>query len=234
MTSSAGVARSCSVCGGTRFETRPVLWQGLVDEWQLAPAEVAYVDRQQGECCMGCGANLRSLALADALRAAFGTSERLLAFVTSPAAAAWRVLELNAAGTLHPVLARMPGHIFGAYPEVDMHRLPHANATFDVVVHSDTLEHVPNPVHALAECRRALRPGGVLCYTVPVIVGRLSRGRDGLAKSYHGNPAETGDDYVVKTEFGADAWTYPMRAGFNEVRLYAVDYPAAMAIAAYR
>ena len=65
---------SCSVCGGTKFVRREVLWQALVNEWQLAPTERAYVDRQQGETCTSCGANLRSIALADALRAAFGTT----------------------------------------------------------------------------------------------------------------------------------------------------------------
>lgn len=49
-----------------------------------------------------------------------------------------------------------------------------------------------------------------------------------------GNPTETGDDYVVQTEFGADAWTYVMEAGFSELRLFSLDYPAALAMAAYR
>jgi len=224
----------CSVCGGTTFAYRPILWQSLVDEWQLAPAEADYVNRQQGQACTSCGANLRSIALADALRAAFGASETLVAFCASSRSSAIRILELNEAGSLHPVLSRLPGHVFRAYPEVDMHALPFADGAFDLVVHSDTLEHVPNPLHALAECRRIIRQGGALCYTVPLVVGRLSRDRSGLPKSYHGNPTETGDDYVVHTEFGADAWTYPMRAGFSEVRLYGMEHPAAHSIAAYR
>ncbi len=61
-----------------------------------------------------------------------------------------------------------------------MHAIPYAAGTFDIVVHSDTLEHVENPVHALAECRRVLKPGGALCFTVPIIVGRLTRNRKGL------------------------------------------------------
>ena len=76
-----------------------------------------------------------------------------------------------------------------------------------------------------------LRPRGTLCFTVPVIVGRLSRGRDGLPRSYHGSPTEAGDDFVVHTEFGADAWTYPMQAGFSECHLFSIEYPAALAMA---
>ncbi len=115
-----------------------------------------------------------------------------------------------------------------------MHALPYPDGSFDVVVHSDTLEHVPNPLHALGECRRVLKPGGALCFTVPVIVGRLTRSREGLPKSYHGNPEESGDDFVVHTEFGADFWSFPVRAGFAEVRLYSVEHPAAIAMAAFR
>jgi SAM-dependent methyltransferase len=223
----------CTVCGGTEFTAQPVLWPQLIDEWQLAPAEAAYVDRQQGECCRRCGANLRSIALADALRAAFRTTKTLKEFVGS-AGENIRVLELNTAGTLNPVLSKMAGHVFAAYPETDIHALPWPDHTFDIVTHSDTLEHVANPVHGLVECRRILKPGGVLCLTVPIIVGRMTRQRDGLSKSYHGSPKEGGDDYVVHTEFGADAWCFLMEAGYSEVTMFQVAYPAALAMAARR
>lgn len=224
--------RRCSVCGGEIFERRPVLWQALIDEWQLSPPEANDIDRQQGEYCTACGANLRSIALADALLATFATSQTLSGFCLSPDAVNLKVLELNEAGNLHGILSQMPGHCFGAYPEVDMHALPYADGTFNVVVHSDVLEHVLNPVPALIECCRVLCAGGTLCFTVPIIVGRLSRSREALPKSYHGNPTETRDDYLVQTEFGADAWTYAMQAGFQDVRLFSVEYPVAIAIAA--
>ena len=203
------VGAKCSVCGGRNFVYRQILWQALIDEWQLSADETYYINRQQGKSCTDCGSNLRSMALADAICSILDTSDTLRAFCASPAASSLKVLELNEAGSLHPVLRQLPLHVFGAYPDVDMHALPFADGTFDIVLHSDTLEHVPNPVHALGECRRVLRPGGALCYTVPVVIGRMSRDRTGLPKSYHGNPAETGDDYSVHTEFGADAWVYP-------------------------
>ena len=115
-----------------------------------------------------------------------------------------------------------------------MHALPYPDAAFDLVVHSDTLEHIANPVHALGECRRILAPGGALCFTVPTIVGRLSRDRAGLPRSYHGNATTMPDDFVVQTEFGADAWTYVLAAGFARVDLHAVEYPAAIALVAHR
>ena len=224
--------RHCSVCGGRDFADRRVLWPELIREWRLAPEEVAYIDRQQGTICRRCGANLRSIALADALRQFFRTEDTLAGFVRTADAARFRVLEINPAGTLSPVLSRMPRHVLAAYPEADMHALPYEAGQFDVVVHSDTLEHVAHPLRALAECRRLLAPGGALCFTVPVVIGRLSASRQGLPPSYHGNPQEDGEDWAVRTEFGADAWTYPLRVGFREVRINAVDYPAALAITA--
>ena len=212
----------CSVCGNDAFSSTPVLWDALAAEWQLSPQERASVDRQQGQNCTRCGANLRSIALSDALRAAMGMQATLRDLVASPAAAGLRLLEINEAGTLGPVLARLPGHTLAAYPAVDMHDLPYADASFDLVVHSDTLEHVERPVRALAECRRVLRPGGSLCFTIPVIPGRMTRSRAGLAPSHHGDPAVSHDDYLVHTEFGADMWTYVLAAGFDALTVHAV------------
>lgn len=222
----------CGVCGGTGFTARTVLWDKLVRDWQLAPDEAAYIDRQQGETCDRCGANVRSVALADAVRAALGTRLPLRDAAAAGVGRGLAVLEINEAGTLSPVLRTLGRHVLAAYPEVDMHALPYPDGGFDLVVHSDTLEHVRNPVHALAECRRVLRPGGALCYTVPVVVGRLTRDRAGLPPSHHGHPGTAADDYLVVTEFGADAWTYPVRAGFSEVTVHAAGYPAGLAFAA--
>jgi SAM-dependent methyltransferase len=229
---SGAPALQCGVCGGADFTFRPVLAAPLIVDWQLSPAEIDYVERQQGESCNSCGANLRSVALADAIRSAVGTELLLGDYVASAASRRLKVLEINEAGTLTPTLKRLEGHVFGAYPELDMHEMPYADETFDLIVHSDTLEHVPNPVHALAECRRVLKRGGALCFTVPIIVGRMSRDRTGMKPSYHSLEARA--DMIARTEFGADAWTYVMQAGFNNVALHAVEYPCAIAITAKR
>ena len=49
----------------------------------------------------------------------------------------------------------------------DATRLPFAAASFDAVVTSEVLEHIPDDVGALAELVRILKPGGIFAATVP-------------------------------------------------------------------
>lgn len=46
-------------------------------------------------------------------------------------------------------------------------RLPFGDASFDVVVAGELLEHVRDPAHVVAEGRRLLRPGGLVVGSVP-------------------------------------------------------------------
>ena len=222
----------CGVCGETSFTSRKILWDELISEWQISPYEVNYINRSQGEICDGCGANIRSIALANAIRSFLGTKSYLKTLDVCNLARNKYILELNEAGTLSPVLREIGIYEYGSYPDVDMHELPYEDNKFDLVIHSDTLEHVRNPIHALRECKRVLKAGGALCFTIPIIIGRLSRNREGLPLSYHGNPETSSDDYAVQTEFGADAWAFLMEAGFAEVSIYCVSYPAGIAFLA--
>ena len=59
-------------------------------------------------------------------------------------------------------------------PEVDhvitpSGRWPLADAEFDIVLCTQVLEHAVSVEHVLSECRRVLRPGGVLLCSVPFI-----------------------------------------------------------------
>lgn len=223
----------CSICGGNAFREQKVLWAELVAEWQLNEAERNYIDRQQGCSCLACGANLRIIALGNAIRALVGTPLPLRQAIGAGAFEGWRVLDCNGAEGISAVLALLPGYLRADYPEYDMHCLPFADGSFDLLVHSDTLEHIEHPVLALEECRRVLNARGRLCYTVPIIHERLSRSRAGLSPSYHGEPAAGRADFLVQTEFGADAWTLVHRAGFTDLTLSQVQFPCAIAITAW-
>jgi SAM-dependent methyltransferase len=222
----------CPVCGGRDFSFHKILWPELVSDWQLSPDEVKYINRQQGFYCVGCGNNLRSMALAAAILLTCGYSGSLAQFVASDAARTLKVLEVNEAGGLSSLLARMPHHQLVRYPEHDMTGLALDSGIFDLVVHSDTLEHVPDPVAGLAECRRVLKNTGRCVFTVPVVIGRLTRSRAGLKNSYHGSPGEAAPDQIVHSEFGADVWKFPLEAGFSSIRIHCFEYPGALAIEA--
>lgn len=220
----------CICCGARTFAQDAVLWPELIEAWGLDAAEVAYVELQQGWHCTVCGNKLRAMALARAVIRLCGGREPLASFVQSHAAQAVRILEINESGNLTPLLARLPHHRIVRFPDVAMTELPFPDGSFDVVCHSDTLEHVERPVDALRECRRVLAPGGSVAFTVPVVPGRLTRRRAGLAASYHGAAAAPGPDMLVHTEYGADAWLDLIEAGFDECRIVAVAPPAAHAL----
>lgn len=224
----------CSCCGSRELVFQKALWDELVHEWRLSPYERDYIDRQQGVTCKLCGSNLRSMALALAICRCYGYAGTLARFVTEKSSHRLRVLEINEAGMLTQFLSRLPKHCIARYPQVDMRRMPFPEQSFDLVVHSDTLEHVPEPVVALAECYRILAPGGYCIFTIPVIVDRMTRSRAGLPPSYHGYPNQPYPDLVVQTEYGADTWKHLVQAGFEECRIIAQEFPSALAFVGAR
>jgi ubiquinone/menaquinone biosynthesis C-methylase UbiE len=174
------------------------------------------------------------MALAFAICRCYGYSGTLAQFVTDRRNQELRVLEINEAGGLAQFLSKLPKHDIGAYPQLDMMRMPFADSVYDLVVHSDTLEHVLHPVTALSECRRVLMPGGFCALTVPIIVDRMTINRTGLPLSYHDTPQQRGGDFVVQTEYGCDAWKHIVLAGFRECRLIALEFPSALALVGVR
>ena len=221
---------SCPVCGGAEFLASRVLWADLINTWQLSEDEITYVDRQQGFHCKKCNNNLRAMGLSAAIVREFDFQGTLESFCDS--LKDLQVLEINTAGNLTPFFRKFQLHRLVEYPQFDMLNLEIESDSYDLVVHSDTLEHVPNPERALAECRRVLRRNGRCIFTVPIIVDRMNRSRVGLAPSFHGQSGVLADDQLVCTEFGVNVWQTVLKAGFNSCEIYSFEYPAALAIIA--
>jgi SAM-dependent methyltransferase len=219
----------CPCCASLEMSEKSVLWPQLITEWRLAEYEVAYVNRQQGLSCVVCGSNLRSMVLAKSIMACYGFSGSLRQFVRTDLAKVLHVLEINEAFMLTQFFKEMPNHVIVEYPTVDMLSLPFDDNQFDLVVHSDTLEHIEHPVRGLSECLRILKPSGFCAFTVPIIVDRLTISRVGFPSSYHGSP-DNPPDNLVYTEYGADAWKHVIQAGFEECRIFSMDFPAAHAL----
>jgi SAM-dependent methyltransferase len=223
-------SESCPVCGGRDFLESSVLWTERINAWQLSKDEVAYINRQQGFHCKQCHNNLRTMALSVAIMREFGFQGTLDKFCQS--SIKLDILEINTAGNLTSFFNKLPSHKLIEYPQFDMLNLDIESESVDLVIHSDTLEHVPNPERALFECYRVLRNDGKCIFTIPIIVNRMTRSRAGLSPSYHGQSGVPVDDQVVCTEFGADIWQIILKAGFCSCEIFSLEYPAALVMIA--
>lgn len=209
----------CTVCGSqTRFVRNTwILSRQLRGTW---PA--SFVDRES-MLCSECGASLRVRLLAGTLLHLYGaTATSVRELVAEEGFGSLRVAEINAAGRMHPFLAPHPGLTYVEYPQEDVQSLSWPDASYDLVLTSETLEHVPDLDRALHELRRVLRPGGRHVFTVPVDP-RLpeTRSRAGREPQHHGRG---GGPYALVTrkadmlahwDIGRDITEHVRAAGFE-------------------
>ena len=225
----------CPACGYNRFTYQEILWPELIEEWGLSPDEVRYTNLQQGLWCADCKNNLRAMTLAAAVTSAFGFTGSLKDFCQNDAGIRQlTVIEINQAKNLSLFLQALPKYALHSFPQLDMQRMSFADESIDLILHSDTLEHVADSKAALEESLRVLKPGGHLFYTIPIVIGRLTRTRRGLPPSYHGRPGVKRDDCIVQREYGADFWCEIFEVGFREVSLTSLSFPASVAIHAIK
>ena len=209
----------CAVCGkdGRHVRQSWVLSRPLAARWGPGLAE------RESMFCEHCGSSLRVRRLAEVLVELYGVGATALAeLVREDAFRALRIAEINSIGRMHPVLAEAPGLVHVEYPEEDIQALSWSEASFDLVLTSETLEHVPDPHLALRETLRVLRPGGRHVFTVPVD-GSLTatRSRTGLPPEHHGRGGgpfglvTRKADLLVHTDFGGDLDDVVRAAGFT-------------------
>ncbi|WP_414622719.1 class I SAM-dependent methyltransferase [Calothrix sp. CCY 0018] len=201
----------------------------MIDEWRIGSHECEYINKQQGLHCVKCNSNLRSMALALAIMQIYGYKGIFTNFVTQKEINKLNILEINEAGSLTPFLSKLSGHTIKKYPEIDMMNIKFPDMYFDLIIHSDVLEHIKHPIRGLSECFRVLKKGGYCAFTIPMIVDRLTINREGLPPSYHGSQ-DNKADFLVHTEYGCDAWKQVIQAGFQECRLFSIEYPCAQAL----
>lgn len=183
-----------------------------------------------GVRCVRCGASVVHLAIGYALQSSVtGLANR-------------DVCELSARGPLVAFLSRRarsvalseyfadaaPGSVRDGVRCEDVQRLTYADASFDVITHTEVLEHVPDDARAFAELRRVLRPGGVMLFTVPLHGGEHTVERATLNGSdivhllppvYHTDPLQGHDGILAFRDYGNDILDRLRVAGFNEVSL---------------
>ena len=110
----------------------------------------------------------------------------------------------------------------------DVQRLTYADASFDLVTHTEVLEHVPDDARAFIELSRVLRPGGATIFTVPMHEGECTVERARLrygviehlhAPVYHTDPLRTGAGILAFRDYGYDILDRLRSAGFAEAVL---------------
>ena len=242
----AGRFEHCSVCGGFRpmLYRRWVIPPELERRWGLSPRLAEAFARKETSACSRCGSRLRvrrlSRAFLEELPMGTPPARSVADWVRLPMARSLRVAEVNRIDGLHEQLSVLPNLSYSEYlgeasppsdlghvRHEDLTRLSYPDASFDLVLTSETLEHVPDLAAALAEVRRVLVPGGLHLFTVPLLPGvsrtfARSVPRPDGSVEHRATPIfhPAGDSgYPVFTEFGADLPEVLGRAGFEvEVR----------------
>lgn len=240
----------CNVCGSpTRFVfNRWVIPDDVAATFGDDDVVLAYRKRES-LFCRQCGSSQRVRRFAAVLLDLYAERSATFAeLIREPGFRELRIAEINgigSVGSMHAFLAQLPrlvyseylgterlGQIVNGVRNEDLHDLTYADGSFDLVLTSDTLEHVPDIDRCLAESRRVLRAGGRHILTVPVTLWReqsVQRARVDAAGAIHhleppvhhgrgGGPFRLiparGDDFLAFADIGADFEDVFSRAGF--------------------
>lgn len=224
----------CEACGGaTPFEFKQIINDTLARQWRLEPQVRKAFSARESMFCAFCGCSYRLRTLAQALAMRFSPDDpsvSLVSAIASGKAKGKKVAEINSCGVLHEILKTLPSLAYSEYASTnpgvrseDLQKLTYKTNSFDVVLTSDTLEHVPDVDAALREIYRVLKPGGAHIFTVPLRLDvaetrqrvrfneKTGEMRQLLAPSYHGSGEP---DYLVQNEFGFDFIARVEQAGF--------------------
>lgn len=218
--------KHCYVCGSkNNFSLKSVPISsipGLSATWSLTDLEERVYNLREGYCCDGCFSSARVQGLTACLSGISQTSN-IDEFIEYCNKENLDVAEINSCANLHEKLSKIKklkfsefynkteqitnARSFKGIKHEDIMNLSYNDSSFDLVLHSETLEHINNPKKAIQECLRVLKPGGICVFTTPVLWGRKTRRRFNdkgeIIKplSYHG---DSNSQYPVLFEFGSD------------------------------
>lgn len=117
------------------------------------------------------------------------------------------------------------GEVVKGVRNEDLQALSFTDSSFDIVLSSDVLEHVPDPYRAHAEIFRVLKSGGCHVFTVPYSESSLCDDvratlEDGkivyhAEALYHGDPVRPDEGVLVWNIFGQEMLVRLKRIGFD-------------------
>jgi SAM-dependent methyltransferase len=121
-----------------------------------------------------------------------------------------------------------PGQIVDDIRHENLHELSFRDASIDLVISNDVMEHVLSPPAAFRELARVMRDGSEALMTFPfspdldnsvtraeVVDGEIMHLREPI---YHGNPVSQ-DGSLVFTDFGWDIFDLAKQCGFKDMSL---------------
>ena len=226
----------CFVCGSNfgKWITKKIVSDDLARSWKLSKELREKFDHRESDFCPTCGNSARTRIFAQAIMNTFhikGTTS-LKEWVEKSAKLNLCIAEINSCGKLHNTLSKISNLSYSEYPPArilpriyfsikrirneDITSLSYPDKSFDLVLHSEVLEHVPDVEKALSECRRILKPNGICLFTTPLIPNRKTKQCAILDKktgeivhlktpSFHGLDKRI--DNMVWWEFGYDFLT---------------------------
>lgn len=208
----------CWACGThQQWQPAKVINNELAETWDINQKLRDSFDARESMFCPECGCSLRLRHLAEALCYYFDASS-VKQLVTNKKFNELAIAEINSCGKLHQFLGELKGLKYSEYgskdskiPSENLEKLSYKNNSLDLIVSSDTFEHVPDFRKATKEIYRVLKPGGMHIFTVPVIWKRTTVQRAELDDKgkvrHHKDPSYHGEgqpDYLVFSEFGHD------------------------------
>ena len=192
-------------------------------------------NQRESGFCWRCGSFNRQRQIARVVRVAFGFPDQgRLRFADGVA-----IYNVESRGAIHRALRSNPGytsseffgpeHKSGTYVSgirhEDLQRLSFADTSFDLVVSSDVLEHLPDPYAAHREIFRVLKPNARHIFTVPYdpgapkddiraqLVGTTIEYR--AQQLYHGDPLHPDQGILVWRIFGREMLSVLREVGFH-------------------
>ena len=236
------LGRYCHVCGVVTLQKCDPPWKDYVahyasvfEDSEYPPKWARWHGLRETMKCQCCGSALRAQQIAEAVvnfanRRFNLRTMHLVELCDTSSFRQLQIAQINDCCQLHQFFSGLPGLFYSEYEgdrlgvrAEDHLNLSYADHSFDLVLSSETLEHVPDFERALAEARRILKSDGSYIFTIPMNWDRNTRKRAFIQDNqivhllppvYHGGSIDP-PGTLAFNDFGADVTEMIEACGFE-------------------